>query len=205
MNAHVSLGFKKDKDPQLIPFAQGVHDGLGANSTVFTNLPVTLLVLLAALTDFTTKFNASIKGSVAQTQAKDAARVVLIGLLSQLAAYVEGVAQGDAEIIRKAGFAVASHEHAPQVPLNKPVIDGTESPESTKVQLRVKKQPNVHSVRVQYRSANGAWLEGGTFSSTKLIIIPNLVPGTFYEFRVQFIGGSTGASEWSDFVSHMST
>jgi len=205
MNEHVSLGFKQDKDPELIPFAQGVHDGLGANATVFTSLPVTLIALLAALADFTTKYNAAIKGSVAQTEAKAAARVVLIGLLAQLAAYVEGVAQGDADLIRKSGFAVVTHAHAAQTPLAKPVIAGTENHSSTRIQLRLKAQPNVHGVKVQTRNAGGAWQDGGGFPSTKLVVVENLTPGTLYDFRAQFLGGSTGTSEWSDVVSHIST
>ena len=205
MNAHVSLAFKKDKDPELIPFAQGVHDGLGAHSTVFTTLPVTLIALLAALTDFTTKYNVSRKGSQAQTDAKAAARVVLIGLLAQLAAYVEGVAQGNADTIRLAGFDVSTHLHGPQTSLAKPIIDGAFNYATTKIQLRLKAQSNVHGLKVQYRSAAGAWQDGGGFSSTKKVIVENLTPGTLYDFRVQYIGGSTGTTEWSDVVSHICT
>ena len=205
MNSHVSLAFKKAKDPEVIPFAQGVHDGLGAHSTVFTALPVTLVALLAAITDFTNKYNASIKGSVAQTHSKDAARVVLIGLLAQLAAYVEGVTQGNEDTIRNAGFQVASHEHGPQTPLAQPVIDGAINYAPTQIQLRLTPQPNVHGVKVQYRSAGGAWQDGGGFSSTKLVIVKNLTPGTLYDFRVQYIGGSDGTSPWSDVVSHICT
>ena len=188
-----------------IPFAQGVHDGLGANATVFTALPITLVVLLAAITDFTTKYNASRKGSQAQIQAKDDASVVLIGLLSQLAAYVEGVAQGDADIIRSAGFDVVMRTHSAQVPLAKPEIVAALNYAASQIQLRLTAQPNVHGVKVQYRSASGAWQDGGGFSSTKLVIVVNLTPGTLYDFRVQFIGGSDGTSEWSDIVSHICT
>ena len=77
MNDHVSLGYKKMKDPDIIPFAQGVHDGLAANVAMFANLPVPLVALLAAIADFIAKYNAANKGSVAQTEAKDAARGVL--------------------------------------------------------------------------------------------------------------------------------
>ncbi len=205
MNSHVSLEFKQYKDPEVIPFAQGVHDGLGAHSTVFTTLPVTLVAQLAAITDFTNKYNVSRKGSQAQFEAKDASRVVLIGLLSQLAAYVEGVALGNADTIRSAGFQAVTHEHGPSVPLAKPEISAVLNYASTKIQLRIKAQPNVHGLKVQYRSAAGAWQDGGGFSSTKLVVVENLTPGTLYEFRVQFIGGSTGTSEWSDMVSHICT
>ena len=205
MNAHVSLAFKHYKDTPLIPFAQGVHDDIGAHTTTFNSLPVTLVALLAAVTGFTTKYHDAQKGSVAQTEAKDEARVVLIGLLAQLAAYVEGVAQGNADIIRSAGFDVATHEHSAPVPLAQPEGVTPLNYASTKIQLRMKAQPNVHSVKVQYRTGTGTWQDGGVYPSTKLVIVENLTPGTVYEFRVQFIGGSTGASEWSAVVNLMST
>jgi hypothetical protein len=37
------------------------------------------------------------------------------------------------------------------------------------------------------------------------IPVPLLTPGKTYDFRIQFIGGSTGQSDWSDVVSHMVT
>lgn len=205
MNAHVSLAFKNDKDPELIPFAQGVHDGLAANATVFTNLPVTLVALLAALTDFTAKYNAAIKGSEAQTQARINARTVLLENLAKLAAFVEGVAQGSADTIRLAGFQAITHEHVAPVPLVKPAIIAALNYASGKIQLRLQAQPNVHGVKVQYRSAGGAWQDGGGFPSTKLVIVPGLTPGVLYDFRVQYIGGSDGASDWSDITSHICT
>lgn len=203
MNDHVSLGFKKKKDGDLIPFAQGVHDGVGGHATVFTTPTVTMAALLAAITDFIAKYNAANKGSVAQTEAKDAARGVLIGLLSLLAAYVEGIAQGNADTIRSAGFEPTSHDHHPQVTLAKPVIEQILNYASGQVQLRVTMQPNVHSVQVQYRTAGGAWQDGGGFPSSRLIVVVNLTPGTQYEFRVEFVGGSTNRSEWSDGVNHL--
>ena len=205
MNSHVSLSFKQDKDLAIIPFAQGVHDGLAANPTKFTSLPVTLVALLAALTDFGIKYTASRKGSQAQFEAKDLAREALLTLLSTLAAYVEGVAQGDPNVIRLAGFVPLDHSHSAQVPLLKPSILAALNHASGQVQLRLQAQPNIHGVKVQYRTAGGEWQDGGGFSSTKLVIVIGLMPGTRYDFRVQYIGGSTGTSEWSDYVSHICT
>jgi hypothetical protein len=37
------------------------------------------------------------------------------------------------------------------------------------------------------------------------IPVPTLIQGKTYDFRVQFVGGSTGQSDWSDVVSHMVT
>ena len=205
MNTHVLLGFKKKKDGELIPFAQGVHDGITAHATLFTTPSVTMAALLAAITDFMTKYNAAKAGGKDRTEAKDASRVVLIGLLSSLAAYVEGIAQGNDDTIRAAGFEPVTHEHHAQTALAQPVIDGASNFASGKVQLNVVAQPNVHSVQVQYRTAGGAWQDGGGFPSTRQIIVEGLTPGVTYDFRVQFVGGSTNRSDWSDPISHMAT
>ncbi len=120
-----------------------------------------------------------------------------------LAAYVEGIAQGNADTIRSAGFEPTSHEHHAQTPLSKPVIDHILNYASGQAQFRVMTQPNVHSVQVQYRTGNGAWQDGGSFPSSRLIIVVGLTPGTQYEFRAEFVGGSTNRSEWSDGVNHL--
>jgi hypothetical protein len=203
MEYHVRLDYKKHKDAPLIPFAQGVHDALTANGGLFPNLPVPLAALQDAITDFTNKCNAAVKGSVAQTEARKAARKVLLNQLNPLSLYVEGVALGRAEVIRAAGFDTKAHGYTPQTPLAKPTGIRPLNVASTKVQLRVKAQRNVCSVKVQYRTAGGNWQDGGNFPNTRVVMVTGLVPGTQYDFRVQFIGGSTGASEWSDPLSHM--
>ena len=203
MNNHVNLGYKKHKNERLIAFAQGVHDAVMKNAGQFPNLPVSLADLQDAITDFTTKRNAAVQGSVAQTEARQAARTVLLDKLNPIALHVEGVALGNADVIRAAGFDTKAHGYTAQTRLTKPSLYDAVNVESTKIQLRVKAQRNVRSVKVQYRSAGGAWQDGGDFLNTKSVVVLTLVPGTLYDFRVQFIGGSTGTSEWSDILTHM--
>jgi hypothetical protein len=203
MNNHVNLGYKKYKDDPLIAFAQGVHDALIKNAGQFPNLPVSLADLQDAITDFTTKRIAAVQGSVAQTEARKAARTVLLGKLNPIALHVEGVALGNADVIRAAGFDTKVHGYTAQSNLAKPSLYKAVNVASTKIQLRVKAQRNVRSVKVQYRSAGGDWQDGGDFLNTKVVVVVNLTPGTMYDFRVQFIGGRTGTSDWSEVLSHM--
>ena len=203
MNYRVLFSYKKLKNAALIPFAQGVHDALTENSGQFPNLPVPLADLQDSINDFTNKRHAAVKGSEAQTEARNSARVALLDRLNLLALRVEGVALGRAEVIRAAGFTPKAYGHTPQTPLTKPMDLRAVNVASTQVQLRVKAQRNVRSVKAQYRVAGGPWQDGGDFPNTKVVVVPQLVPGTLYDFRVQFIGGSTGSSEWSDTLSHM--
>ncbi|MEP6821843.1 MAG: fibronectin type III domain-containing protein [Chthoniobacterales bacterium] len=41
-------------------------------------------------------------------------------------------------------------------------------------------------------------------SSTREMVVSGLTPGQMYNFQVRAMGGSTGQSDWSDAVSHMS-
>lgn len=42
------------------------------------------------------------------------------------------------------------------------------------------------------------------FTSSRGMKITSLTPGGMYTFQVRAVGGSTGYSDWSDAVSHMS-
>lgn len=45
---------------------------------------------------------------------------------------------------------------------------------------------------------------GGLFTNSRNMPINALTPGGNYQFQVRAVGGSTGYSDWSDPVSHMS-
>lgn len=104
MAIRVSMAFCKLSDEPLVPFATGVRDGLAGNPTLFPDPPVTPDELDAANKAFGVALVAANQGSVAQTAAKNNARLALIALLRQLAVFVESKARGDVQIILVAGF-----------------------------------------------------------------------------------------------------
>lgn len=205
MKHRVSLAFKKGKDAAFYASAQGVQTALAKNLSQFPSLPVSPAGLLVAVTDYKNKLIAAHQAGVAETEAKKQARVVLTGLLDTLARHVEGVAQGNPDIIAAAGFTARTGGYSPQVPLARPALVGATNVASTLVKLRIRAQRNVRSVKVQFRSGDGGWQDGGSYPCPRDTIVPQLVPGTFYQFRVQFVGGSTGVSDWSDVLTHMAT
>ncbi|MFO1481723.1 MAG: fibronectin type III domain-containing protein [Verrucomicrobiaceae bacterium] len=50
----------------------------------------------------------------------------------------------------------------------------------------------------------GPYQSGGLFTNSRSMAINGLTPGGNYQFQVRAVGGSTGYSDWSDPVSHMS-
>ncbi len=52
--------------------------------------------------------------------------------------------------------------------------------------------------------APGAWQDSGLFTNSRAMAVGGLTPGGTYQFQVRAVGGSTGYSDWSDPVSHMS-
>ena len=200
---HVSLGFAKLKDPDLLAFGESVSSALTVNAAALTGCPVTPATLDAANQDFSAKLAATAQGGTTATAAKNASRAALVATLRQIAAWLEGKAAGSVDLITLAGFEVTMRGHTAQTVLATPAILAILNVMTTQLQLRVSSVPNARAYEVQYRVGAGAWTAGGSYPSARAIAVPNLVPGTLYEFRVRVIGGSTGWSDWSDASSHM--
>ncbi len=102
----------------------------------------------------------------------------------------------------------ASTSHA-QGELDTPVITGILNAGSGQLKLRIDPIPNARCYEARYAligpgGAPGPWQDGGLFTNSRKIIIPGLTPGSTYAFQIRAVGGSTGYSDWSDQVSHMS-
>jgi hypothetical protein len=50
----------------------------------------------------------------------------------------------------------------------------------------------------------GRWRSAGLFTNSRAMPVNGLTPGANYVFQFRAIGGSTGYSDWSDPVGHMS-
>jgi hypothetical protein len=63
---------------------------------------------------------------------------------------------------------------------------------------------NARLFEAQSKTGTGDWVSAGMFQNSREIIVTGLTPGTMYTFQLRAMGGSTGASDWSNPVSHMS-
>jgi hypothetical protein len=206
MQSHVSLAFAKSPAHELPDFATGLVIGLTNNATVFASPPVKPTDLDAAnKTLLTANANAD-GGGLDDTKARDAAFAVVVGMLRQLAAYVEDTAKGDASIIAMSGFKVVQRGPSPRQPLLKTVIQAIINEVSGQLLVRLNPQDNAYGYEGKMSADGGkTWQPIGTFSQARRVVVPNVTPGQTYTFIFRALGGSTGTGDWSDPVSHMAT
>ena len=96
-----------------------------------------------------------------------------------------------------------------QTPLETPIIQDLTNGNSGQLVVRLKPVANAHAYEARFAALGaggtpGPWQSGGLFSSTRSMAITGLTPGITYAVEIRAIGGSTGYSDWSNAVSHMS-
>ncbi|MGN6552974.1 MAG: fibronectin type III domain-containing protein [Verrucomicrobiota bacterium] len=201
INYRTSLAFTRLKDADLLTFADSVVAGLTGNASFPTPI-VALPDLTAAVTDFRNAMAAAEDGGKRAIAARDAARAVLVGLLRQLAAYVESLAGEDLPMLLSSGFQ-AVNTNRTRIVLPKPVILDLANEQSTMLAMRLQAVPTARSYEVRISDGANGWRTVGIFTQARRILLENLTPGTVYTVQVRAIGGITGSSDWSDPVSHM--
>jgi hypothetical protein len=203
----VLLNFANEPDHALEERAMAVHGGL-YGKPAFPSPPVTQAALLTGITNFSTAIAAAEMGGPADTAAKNNMREILIGLLRQLATYVQENHGNNLATLLSSGFEAAS-TNSTSVPLETPSIKDIINGNSGQLILRVEAVENARGYHVRYAliGANGApgpYIGPVYFKSTRRMEINDLTPGGNYVFEVCALGGSTGESDWSNPVSHMS-
>ena len=208
----VLLNFATASDASLSERAQAVHDSLYVSPlwTVPPNpvYPVTQIALNAAIDAFATASAAAALGGPADTAMKNQRREELITLVRQLAGYVQENHGNDLAKLLASGFEAVSTNKT-SVPLAKPTIKDIVNGNSTELIVRVDRVDNARAYEVRHAligagGAPGPWQSGQLFTSSRGMKITGLTPGGMYTFQVRAVGGSTGYSDWSDPVGHMS-
>jgi hypothetical protein len=201
MATKVSLSFGKLGDFELDNFAQGVIDAITGNAA-FPTPPVTIANLQSARDDLTAKMAAAQTGGPADTAAKNNSRQTLIGMLRDVAAYVQIRCNDDPAILLSSGFEMQSTNRA-QTELTKPT--GLSLKNSSSGQLIGRVNPvrtaNIYEGRIKL--TDGDWLPSVFTGDSQHILFGGLTRGKDYTAQVRALGGSTGHSDWSDPSTHM--
>lgn len=189
-------------DAELAAFVDLVVERMTDNPN-FTTPIVPLASLAAANTAFKAAITGAAGGDREAIAERNAKRDALIVLVAQLGAYVQAVAAGELSVLLSSGFEPVRPK-APPVPLPKPEILSISNPASGQLALRLKKIDTARAYEVRISHGANGWQNSGVFTQARKIVLSDLIPGTTYTVQVRAIGGSTGASDWSDPVSHMS-
>lgn len=203
----VLLNFASATDHALEERAMAVHAGLYGQAA-YPSPPVTQAALLTGITNFSTALAAAEVGGPADTAEKNNMREILIGLLRQLATYVQENHGNNLATLLSSGFEAASTNNT-SVPLETPTIKDIINGISGQLILRVEAVDNARGYNVRYAligegGAPGSWLGPVFFNSTRRMEINGLTPGGNYVFEVCALGGSTGQSGYSNPVSRRS-
>jgi len=201
MASKVSLSFGKLGDVELDNFAQGVIDAITGNAA-FPTPPVTIASLQAARDDLTAKMAAAQTGGPADTAAKNNSRQTLIGMLRDVAAYVQIRCNDDAAILLSSGFEMQSTNRA-QTELTKPTGLSLKNGSSGQVIGRVNPVRTANMYEGRVKLTDGDWLPSVFTGDSQRIIFGGLTRGKDYTAQVRALGGSTGHSDWSDPSTHM--
>ena len=202
MAVKVSLSFGKFSDVELDNFAQGVIDAMTGNAT-YPTPPVTTANLQTAKDDFTTKIAAAQAGGPADTAAKNNSRQSLLGMLRQIASYVQINCNSDMALLLSSGFQAQSTNRA-QVVLEQPQSLVLKNGASGQLVASVSPVKNTNMYEGRIKGPTGDWVTPSVFTGdSQHISFSGLTPGTTYTVQVRSLGGATGQSDWSDPSSHM--
>jgi hypothetical protein len=201
MITRVSLSFATLPDGELAAFALAIIDHM-TGKDVFPTPPVSMAALRTGMEDFNLKIAAAKTGGPPDTALKNEARQVLLGMLRQLAGYVQIQSNNEVSTLLSSGFLAMSTNRA-QTPLEPPVGLTVRNAGSGRLVASVNPVKNTSMYEGRIKGPTGDATSAFSGDSQH-IVFEGLTAGTNYTIQVRALGGLTGHSEWSDLITHMS-
>ena len=202
--ATVKMGVSRLSGTELVPKAQGLHDGVVANAALYPAPAPTAAVMQGYIDDLAAA-NAAVEteGGKGAHQAKRTAEKVLRAAIKAWAGYVQNVSGGDEDKILPSRFELVKRG-APIGELPPPTNLGARlTNRSGRVSLRWKHEygTEMHHVFISTTANPFNWELIGATSKSRFDA-DSLEPGTFYFFAVSALGAA-GESSTSDPCSAM--
>jgi len=212
--------FTKATEDELDNIASAVKDGLNKQASIFPAPTVSVAAMQTAIHNYTVTLNAYRRGGLDQKSAFANAKTNLLNALESNAAYVDSIANGNEDLIVKAGYLPTRLTKTRLAPPAKPSgVKATRGEASGMLVLQcaVQKTAEVYGAII----AEGAPLTYANFSNGRLTVPPGtthqiivdtnrmrkkiftgLTPGTIYHCYM-FCSNRNGSSTLSDGISVM--
>ena len=190
-----------DRDPLLGNDVSVVLVGMANNVSIYATPSPTLPVIQAALDDFSAALAAVADGGPSATSRKKNKRLILTGLMRQLASYVAVACKGDMTNLLLSGFPVQKPVRTPVGPLPAPQnLTLTHGMLSGELDARV--NPVFGASTYNWTcTANTPGAVAQTAQTTAASCAFNgLTPGVSYTIMANAVGAA-GPSKWSSPVS----
>ena len=192
-----------DSDPQLIVDTETILTSMTGNASYPAPSP-TLAAVTTAKNDFATALANAADGGVTLTAIKNDKRAVLVGLLRNLANYVQVACNGDLTVLMSSGFPIQKPQRAPigtlPAPTGLTLNLGELSGELYAVVSPVF-GASVYNWRLAAATAPNTVLQTAQTTGGRTTFT-GLTPGVVYVAQVNAVG-SAGPSDWSQPVSQM--
>lgn len=204
----VNSGFTRLSDENLMVFAQTVLAAM-TNNQHFSSPEPDLIEVEIVLEDYSEKLAISRKrGGAYDTATKNEAREIIERTLSELAFYVNKIAQGNLPIMLSSGFQISKYRSSVLPPARVQHLLLSDGRQSGQMVLEFKKLKNAILYAYRYtkdKDATGKpdWnAEIHNTTSSRNNVIAPVLPGEIYYVSVRAIN-SRGTGDWSETVSWM--
>ena len=194
----IVLSYKKLPQADLNTFASTVYQKM-TDDAQFVGLKSWVDALKIANDEFTTALANALRGSEAQTNAKNKCWDVVIKCLDRVAYEVNGVANGNDEIAKAAGFAVkkASKEvKEVAIPTNLVALNLVDKTGAVSLSWKCD-TTGVIQYAVEYQIQGEETWHNGTYCSSKSVVLTGLEPRSFILVRTRSMGRKELKSDWT--------
>ncbi len=204
MIAKPSISFlNEDSDPKLVFDTSNITTQMKDNLSYPTPAPP-LADVLAANVAFSTAMSDAANGGTVLTKIKDQKRALLVGLLRQLAIYVQLKCDGDAAKLLSSGFPMQKSSRTPvgilQPPNEITLTQGARTGSLNAVASLVSGAAN-YNWRLTLASDPETVVQTDQTTAARTVF-ENLTPGFIYRVECNVLG-SAGLSDWSNAVNLM--
>jgi hypothetical protein len=192
-----------DSDPQLVTDTETIVNSIMGNAGLPSPKP-TMLEITAAKDEMVTAMADAAGGGVVLTAIKNAKRAVLVGLLRQLASYLQVACNDDLPLLLSSGYPIQKPQRNPIGVLPAPTIStvsfGARTGELDAVAAPVFGAA-IYNWRITAAAAPGVVVQSSQTTAASNTFT-GLTPGVVYNIEANVVG-SAGPSNWSNPVPQM--